>query len=128
MRIQELAAKTGVSVRSLRYYETKQLLSPLRLPNGYRNYDDTAVNTVRMIQAYLQLGLGTEEIARIIHCEQRPLCREAYELYRRRLDLVEAQLAALNQIKFNPEQQLHAFERSSVDSASNAEPSGAVLP
>ncbi|MBO0782775.1 MAG: MerR family DNA-binding transcriptional regulator, partial [Ktedonobacteraceae bacterium] len=42
MNIGELARQTGVSIRSLRYYETKQLLSSQREENGYRSYESTA--------------------------------------------------------------------------------------
>ncbi|MGG4343655.1 MerR family DNA-binding transcriptional regulator [Paenibacillus lautus] len=34
INISELSRKTGVSLRSLRYYEEKELLSPTRLQNG----------------------------------------------------------------------------------------------
>ena len=38
MTISELAHHTETSIRSLRYYETRRLLSPQRLENGYRSY------------------------------------------------------------------------------------------
>ena len=38
MKIGELAARTGVSIRSLRYYEQQGLLMPVRNENGYREY------------------------------------------------------------------------------------------
>src|SRR5947207_15796913 len=68
MNIGELARQTGVSLRSLRYYETKQLLSSHRGENGYRTYDHTAIERVRMIQFYLHLGLSTQEIFDVVLC------------------------------------------------------------
>jgi MerR family Zn(II)-responsive transcriptional regulator of zntA len=62
MNIGELASQTGISIRSLRYYETKQLLSSQRGENGYRSYESTAIERVRTIQFYLNLGLTTSEI------------------------------------------------------------------
>ncbi|WP_019913793.1 MerR family DNA-binding transcriptional regulator [Paenibacillus sp. HW567] len=59
MKIGELAAKTGVSVRSLRYYERQGLIAPLRQANGYREYSPLAVETVETIKLYLNLGLST---------------------------------------------------------------------
>jgi DNA-binding transcriptional MerR regulator len=68
MKIGELSRLSGVSLRSLRYYEEKRLLHPRRLPNGYRNYEMEAVTQVQAIQRYLQLGLNTEQISAILSC------------------------------------------------------------
>jgi DNA-binding transcriptional MerR regulator len=68
MRIGELARRTGVSRRSLRYYEEQGLLTPTRLPNGYRDYGERAVATVRRIQILLSAGLGTSTVAEILPC------------------------------------------------------------
>src|SRR5215470_11378700 len=68
MNIGELARQTGVSIRSLRYYETKQLLSPQRGENGYRTYDRSAIERIRLIQFYLGLGLSTNEIFDVVFC------------------------------------------------------------
>ncbi len=43
MRIGELSKKTGVSERSLRHYEEKGLLPSKRLVNGYRDFDESAI-------------------------------------------------------------------------------------
>ncbi|MCZ9340439.1 MerR family DNA-binding transcriptional regulator, partial [Streptomyces sp. TRM76130] len=56
MRIGELAAATGVSTRSLRYYEAQGLLSVERLANGYREYDERAVRQVALIQDLYRAG------------------------------------------------------------------------
>jgi len=46
MRIGELSKATGVSVRSLRYFEQKGLLAASRLQSGYREYPKLAVEQV----------------------------------------------------------------------------------
>jgi DNA-binding transcriptional MerR regulator len=68
MRIGDLSRRTGASQRSLRYYEEQGLLAPTRLPNGYREYDERAVTTVRRIQILLSAGLGTSAVAEILPC------------------------------------------------------------
>ncbi|MFJ3713730.1 MerR family transcriptional regulator [Streptomyces sp. NPDC090053] len=68
MRIGELSRRTGVSQRSLRYYEEQGPLTPTRLPNGYRDYDEHTVTTVRRIQVLLSAGLGTSAVAEILPC------------------------------------------------------------
>ncbi|MFF3645615.1 MerR family transcriptional regulator [Streptomyces sp. NPDC002564] len=68
MRVGELAARTGVSVRSLRYYEEQHLLSAERSPSGQRHYDDGAVERVRLIQELYTAGLSSSTIADLIPC------------------------------------------------------------
>lgn len=68
MRIGDLARTTGVSRRLLRYYEDQGLLRPERLANGYREYSESDVATVRHIRALLSAGLPTATIARLLHC------------------------------------------------------------
>lgn len=68
MRIGELARRSGVSVRSLRYYEEQRLLHPTRLPSGYRVYEAGDVIRVRRIQALLAAGLSTNKIEHILPC------------------------------------------------------------
>ncbi|RFS87467.1 MerR family transcriptional regulator [Actinomadura spongiicola] len=68
MRIGDVADKTGVSRRLLRYYEEQGLLRPTRLPNGYRQYSESDVVAVRHIRALLAAGLPTSVIAQLLHC------------------------------------------------------------
>ncbi|MFJ7498058.1 MerR family transcriptional regulator [Streptomyces sp. NPDC097727] len=68
MKISELSRRTEVSTRLLRYYEEQGLLSPCRLPNGYRDYPDSSVERVGQIRALLKAGLGTEVIREIVPC------------------------------------------------------------
>jgi len=68
MLIGELSRRTGVSERLLRYYEGAELLSSHRRPNGYRDYDDDAVETVRRVRGLLAAGLPTRTIRHILPC------------------------------------------------------------
>ncbi|WP_245681547.1 MerR family transcriptional regulator [Actinomadura kijaniata] len=68
VRIGELAQRTGVSQRLLRYYEEQGLLQPLRRPSGYREYDDADVELVRRIRTLLAAGLNTTTIAYVLPC------------------------------------------------------------
>jgi DNA-binding transcriptional MerR regulator len=68
MRIGELARRTGVDERLLRYYEKQGLLEPDRRPNGYRDYRESDIATVRKIRALLAAGLSTTTIAQVQFC------------------------------------------------------------
>ncbi|MFJ2815488.1 MerR family transcriptional regulator [Streptomyces sp. NPDC087294] len=68
MRIGELAARTGVSVRALRYYEEQHLLTSHRSPSGQRQYPDSAVDRVQLIQQLYAAGLPSKAIADLLPC------------------------------------------------------------
>lgn len=68
MRIGELAARTGVSERSLRYYEQQGLLASDRTPGGHREFPERAVDRVIRIQELYAAGLHSSKIARILPC------------------------------------------------------------
>ncbi|WP_129289251.1 MerR family transcriptional regulator [Streptomyces sp. N1] len=68
MRIGEMVRRTGVSERLLRYYEEQGLLTPDRLPSGYRVYAERDVETVRRVRTLLNAGLTTATIARVLPC------------------------------------------------------------
>jgi len=68
IRIGELASRTGVSVRALRYYEEQQLLTASRSATGQRLYDDDAVGWVDLIQQLYAAGLSSSTILKLLPC------------------------------------------------------------
>ncbi|MEE2036932.1 MerR family transcriptional regulator [Nocardiopsis sp. CT-R113] len=68
MRIGELARRSGVSTRSLRYYEQQGLLSSERTPGGQREYGETARDRVVRIQELYAAGLCSAKIATLLPC------------------------------------------------------------
>jgi DNA-binding transcriptional MerR regulator len=68
MRIGELARRTGVSVRSLRYYEQQGLLVADRTPGGQRDFPERAVDRVIRIQELFAAGLHSGKIAQLLPC------------------------------------------------------------
>jgi MerR family Zn(II)-responsive transcriptional regulator of zntA len=103
VRISEVSRRTGVSIRSLRYYEQKRLLCARRLENGYRDLDEETIERVQTIQMYLGLGLNTEQIEEILNCtvisplpQPLPVCEEVLlTLYEDKLQDVEHQMTVL---------------------------------
>lgn len=114
MLIKELAVRTGASIRSIRYYETKKLINAERLDNGYRAYDETAIKKVKTIQLYLSLGLTTDEIASIIDCPvtqaSRPLCKAASEIYKAKLEEVNKQIAVLENVQLRLKERINELK------------------
>lgn len=122
MHIRELSKLTGVSLRSLRYYEQKLLLSPARSENGYRLYEDMDVERVRMIQLYLKLGVNTDELARLIrNCEGFPEdnsnhqaeCAAAF--YEERLQEIREQIQLLREAELQLEKLVDHWKQHITD-------------
>jgi DNA-binding transcriptional MerR regulator len=72
MRIGELAERTRVSRRLLRYYEEQGLVTPSRALNGYREYGEAHVDVVRQITGLLDAGLPTRIIQQLLPCLDKP--------------------------------------------------------
>ncbi|BCJ32771.1 MerR family transcriptional regulator [Actinocatenispora thailandica] len=68
MRIGELSRRTGVSERSLRYYEQQRLLAADRTAGGQRDYPERAVDRVVLIQHLFAAGLHSRKIAQLLPC------------------------------------------------------------
>ncbi len=63
LKIGEIAKQTGVSTRTLHYYDQIGLLSPAhRTDAGYRLYDQSAVIRLQQIMSLRQLGFSLEQI------------------------------------------------------------------
>ncbi|GAB3277869.1 MerR family transcriptional regulator [Kineosporia babensis] len=72
MRIGELAERTGVSVRSLRYYEEQGLLSSERSSGGHRHYTEHEIDRVEYLQRLYAAGLSSQTILRVLPCLESP--------------------------------------------------------
>ncbi|MET7962750.1 MerR family transcriptional regulator [Micromonospora zamorensis] len=68
MRIGELAQRTGVSERSLRYYGQQGLLLAERTAGGHRDYAESAVDRVIRIQELFAAGIRSAKIAQLLPC------------------------------------------------------------
>ncbi len=64
--VDRLAKLSGVSARTLRYYDQIGLLTPRRVGNGYRVYGQEEVDLLQQILFYRELEVPLEEIRSII--------------------------------------------------------------
>ena len=113
MKIGELSKRTGVSIRSLRYYEEQKLLASVRLDNGYREYSPLAEEQVRTIQFYLALGISTEQIASFLTCvlkNKEAFCEEVLPIFELKLKEINDQIHLLSQIKSNLEDRIRSIQ------------------
>lgn len=67
MTVNDVSKLTGVSIRTLQYYDTVGLLPPTKYTEaGYRLYDDTAVERLQQILLFKELEIPLKEIKHII--------------------------------------------------------------
>ena len=67
MLIGEVAERSGVSAKTIRYYEEIGLApAPSRTPAGYRDYDDEIIDRLAFVRAAQAAGLTLGEIRGIV--------------------------------------------------------------
>jgi DNA-binding transcriptional MerR regulator len=104
VHISDLAAKAGVTVKAVRYYESQGLLRPGRKANGYRTHTEHDVMVVREIKALLSLGLTAEQTYPFIEClragnERADVCPASLTAYRTRIAEVDQRIAELSDLR-----------------------------
>jgi len=71
MNISKVAKATGLTAKTIRYYESIGLISsPVRSDNGYRSYTDASLRELRFVKRARETGFNLEE------------CQELLALYR----------------------------------------------
>ncbi|GAA4576450.1 MerR family transcriptional regulator [Planotetraspora kaengkrachanensis] len=119
MKIGDLAAKTGVAPRLLRYYEEVGILHPFRSGNGYRTYGEPAIDRVLQIRELLEAGFTTEMIREVLPCldaakeeAKAPVCPAIKDLdgLRRQLVSIERRIDVLQRNRHAIETYLRACE------------------
>lgn len=62
MKIQQVEELVGITKKNIRFYEHEGLLNPARSENGYRDYSEKEVDTLKKIKFLRSLSFPLEEI------------------------------------------------------------------
>ncbi|ULH18310.1 MerR family transcriptional regulator (plasmid) [Deinococcus sp. KNUC1210] len=117
MRIGELAARAGVTPRTIRYYESLGLLPPgEREGNGHHHYAEVMVTRLQKIDQLKRLGLSLEEIGEVIDLYFSDPSgiqpkRTVLGMLRRHLAETDAKLGELQQFRADLLSHIARFER-----------------
>lgn len=102
MRIGELADRSEVPAKTIRYYEDIGVLAqPARTSSGYRHYDEAAVERLAFVRAAQAVGLTLGEIREIVALRDRGEvpCGHVLQLVQRRAVEVEQRIAELERLR-----------------------------
>lgn len=125
--VQQLASLSGVSIRTLHYYDKIALLKPKRLPtNGYRQYGEKDLLVLQQILFFRELDFSLQEIKSILSAPSFDLKialqdqKKLIALKRKRLaDLIstiDKTISKLNQKTFMSDNELYStFSHAEAD-------------
>lgn len=99
LSIGELAKRSGVTVRALRHYESKGLLTPMRSEAGQRVYKYPDIVRLQQIQLLKRAGFTLTQVAAMIgsaEIEAKKVLRIQQSLLKEQLKQTQAALAAID--------------------------------
>lgn len=121
LQIKAFAELTGVSVRTLHYYDEIGLLKPscVEEQNGYRFYDEASLERMQEILFYRELDFSLKSIAEILaspHYDKQTALAEQKRLLTLKKDRLTRLIAALEQAE-KGEITMSAFNNSEYEAA-----------
>ena len=102
MQINQLASLTGVSAKAIRYYESIGVLpEPQRSPNGYREYEDSDVERLKLVVGARRLEFSLDDVTEIIAMrDQREApCRVMLDKLAQRADEIAHRITELQRLE-----------------------------
>ncbi len=102
LRIGQVAARSGVSVDTLRYYERLGLVpKPTRTQSGYRLYEERVVERIGFIKRAQRFGFTLEEIKRMLSLEiaDPRTCEQVLKMIEHKLEDLDQQYEQLKRLR-----------------------------
>lgn len=107
MTIKEVEQITGLTRSNIRFYEKEKLISPDRnASNGYRDYSEEDVRTIKKVAYLRTLGISVEDIRRISRNEA-----DLYEVVKAQRQSLDQQLSELENAKLMCERMLSSYNK-----------------
>ncbi|WP_417820829.1 Cu(I)-responsive transcriptional regulator [Terasakiella sp.] len=102
MNISKVSKLTGVSAKTIRYYESIDLMpEPARADNGYRDYCERDVEILRFIQSARKMGFPLKDVGSLLELwqDKNRASRDVRELAKRHIEEVESRIKELEGIR-----------------------------
>lgn len=102
MNISQAAQATGLSSKTIRFYEQQGVIpAASRAANGYRYYDEQQLKMLRFIKRARDMGFSLEESRELLELSQNPQRTSASVKQKAELQIqrIDAQIEALQQMR-----------------------------
>ncbi|WP_461481434.1 Cu(I)-responsive transcriptional regulator [Porticoccus sp.] len=102
MKISEVAGRTGLDAKTIRYYESIGLVdSPQRQGNGYRDYSDQNVRQLWFLRHARQFGFSIDQCRVLLALWANPRRRsaEVHQLVTEKVRDIDRHIRELNEMK-----------------------------
>ena len=102
MNISKAAEATGLTAKTIRYYESIGLMAPAhRKANGYRDYDSEHIRQLNFLRHSRELGFSLEECGELLGLYQKSDRRSAdvKAMALARIDDIEQKIAQLQTMR-----------------------------
>ena len=102
MNIGEVATRSGVPAKTIRYYESIGLIRPAeRSAAGYRVYGDKELQTLRFIQRARNLGFSVKQVSELLALwhDRARASGDVKAVARRHLEEIDRRMAELQSMR-----------------------------
>jgi MerR family Zn(II)-responsive transcriptional regulator of zntA len=103
LKISELAAKTGLSAHTIRFYEKHDLIrASERSEAGYRFYNDSDIRRAEFVKAARNIGFSLEDISQLLSIrvdKSSHSCQEVTDITQHKLDEVNEKISELESMQ-----------------------------
>lgn len=101
MNIGEVADRTGLPPKTIRYYEDIGLVQPLRGDNGYRRFRESDMHKLTFLGRARALGFSIEDCRGLLALweDQRRASADVRRIARGHLDSIEQKIADLSAMR-----------------------------
>lgn len=101
MNIKDVAERTGLPPKTIRYYEDIKLVAPARSANGYRDFSASDVHKLAFLGRARALGFSIEDCRALMHLyeDETRESAEVKEIAEQHLVEVERKIAELGEMR-----------------------------
>ena len=110
MNIGDVAARTGLPTKTIRYYEYIGLITPLRGENGYRRFREADMHKLGFVGRARALGFSIEECRDLLalYEDEDRASADVRQIAIGHLDEIERKIAALSDMRDTLKGLVHA--------------------